>query len=112
MLTNFNIGLSACPSSVRATRDDSRIVFILFSFSGDEIDFEGINSCTKPKAEEIIPLPVFMAVRYFVTNPGCSMMIKNVSPTAIVGANGDIIVFTKIRCILIVLNFARTTILI
>ena len=91
MLTNFNIGPSACPSSVRATRDDSRIVFIFFNFSGDEIVFKGINSCTKPKALEIVTLPVFMTRRYFVTNPVCSMMIKNVSLTATVEANGAII---------------------
>ncbi len=95
MPTNFNIGLSACPSSVRATRDDSRIVFIFFSFSGKEIVFKGINSCTKPKALEIATLPVFMAERYFVTNPVCSMMIKNVSSTAIVEANGAIIVLRR-----------------
>jgi hypothetical protein len=76
LLTNFNIGPSACPSSVRATRDDSRIVFFSSAFYGDEIDFKGISSCTKHKAEEIIKLPVFMTERYFVTNPVCSMMIK------------------------------------
>jgi multisubunit Na+/H+ antiporter MnhG subunit len=33
-----------------------------------------------------------MTRRYFVTNPVCSMMIKNVSLTATVEANGAIIV--------------------
>jgi hypothetical protein len=95
MLTNFNIGPSAFPGSVRATRDGSRIVFIFFSFSGDEIVFKGIISCTKPKALEIVTLPVFMAERYFVTNPVCSMMIKNVSSTATVEANVAIIVLRR-----------------
>ncbi len=73
----------------------TRGLSFFFSFSGDEIVFKGINSCTKPKALEIVTLPVFMTRRYFVTNPVCSMMIKNVSSTATVETNGAITVLQR-----------------
>ncbi len=92
MLINFNIDPSACPSSVRASRDDSRIILIFFSFTGGVNALKEINSCTKFKADEIISLLFCMAVRYNPTNPIDTMMIKIVSPVAIVDSNGAIVV--------------------